>query len=90
MTSSCCSKAKIEFNAQAVNLFDAAAQLAGGIHAEDRHGVARFFPITTVSIGAVVVEAGQFSQAEDVANLAALAKHDAKLAGAGLYERATV
>jgi len=79
-----------EFNAQAVNLFDEVAKLAGGINAEDRHGVARFFPITTVSIGAVVVEAGQFYQAEDVANLAALAKHDAKLAGAGLNVRATV
>jgi len=77
-----------EFNAQAINLFDEAAKVAGGIHAEDRHGVARFFPITTVSIGAVVVEGGQFSQAEEVANLAALAKHDAKQAGAGVYERA--
>ncbi|OIQ66819.1 RNase II stability modulator [mine drainage metagenome] len=76
-----------EFNAQSVSLFDDTAKQAGGIRAEDRHGVARFFAFTTVSIGAVVIAAGQFSQAEDVANLAALAKHDAKLSGAGLYLR---
>jgi len=76
-----------EFNAQAVNLFDEVAKKTGGIHAEDRHGVARFFPFTTVSVGAVAIAGGQFKQAEDVANLAALAKHDAKLSGAGLFER---
>lgn len=76
-----------DFNSQACGLFDAAAREAGGIDAEDRHGVLRFFPCTTVSIGAVVIDGGRFSRAEDVANLAALAKHDAKMAGAGLFER---
>lgn len=68
-------------------LFDEDAQRAGGIHAEDRHGVSRFFPCTTLSIGAVVVEGGQFSRAEDVANLAASAKHAAKHAGVGVFQR---
>lgn len=63
------------------------ARAAGGIEAEDRQGVRRFFPCTTVSIGAVVIEASRFSRAEDVANLAALAKHDAKRLGAGVLER---
>jgi diguanylate cyclase (GGDEF)-like protein len=76
-----------EFNTQALNLFDEAARQAGGIEAEDRHGLPRFFPCTTVSVGAVVIEANRFSRAEDVANLAALAKHDAKRSGAGLFER---
>jgi hypothetical protein len=40
-----------------------------------------------VSIGAVVIDGSRFSDAESVANLAALAKHDAKQAGAGLFER---
>jgi hypothetical protein len=40
-----------------------------------------------VSIGAVVIDGSRFSRAEDVANLAALAKHDAKRAGAGVLER---
>ena len=77
-----------EFNTQALGLFDAAARTAGGIEAEDRQGVRRFFPCTTVSIGAVVIEASRFARAEDVANLAALAKHDAKRLGAGVLERA--
>jgi diguanylate cyclase (GGDEF)-like protein len=76
-----------EFNTQALNLFDEAARQAGGIEAEDRHGLPRFFPCTTVSVGAVVIEANRFSRAEDVANLAAMAKHDAKRANAGVFER---
>ena len=76
------------FNTQALGLFDQQARDAGGIEAEDRHGSLRFFPCTTVSIGAVVIDGGRYSCAEDVANLAALAKHDAKRAGAGLLERA--
>jgi diguanylate cyclase (GGDEF)-like protein len=76
-----------EFNSQALNLFDDAARQAGGIEAEDRHGLPRFFPCTTVSVGAVVIEANRFSRAEDVANLAAMAKHDAKRASAGVFER---
>ncbi len=76
------------FNAQALGLFDAQARDAGGIEAEDRHGSLRFFPCTTVSIGAAVIDGGSVSRVEDVANLAALAKHDAKRAGAGLLERA--
>lgn len=67
-----------EFGQQARLLFDADAQAAGGIHAEDRYGVERFFPCTTVSVGAACIAPGQTLQAEDVANLAALAKHDAK------------
>ena len=82
-----CERLVEEFNSQSVTLFDEAARQAGGIHAEDRHGVARFFPFTTVAVGAVVIEGGEFSQAEEVANLAALAKHDAKQAGSGLFER---
>lgn len=76
------------FNTQALGLFDQQGRDAGGIEAEDRHGTPRFFPCTTVSIGAVAIDGGQLLRAEDVANLAALAKHDAKRAGAGLLERA--
>lgn len=77
------------FNERALTLFDDDARQAGGIRAEDRQGVERFFPCTTLSVGAVVIDAGQFTHAEDVANLAARAKHDAKHAGVGVFERAT-
>jgi hypothetical protein len=68
-------------------MYDEAVRRKGGIDAEDRHGVVRFFPCTTVSVGAVVIEGGQFSRVEEVANLAAMAKHDAKQAGVGVWER---
>jgi len=82
-----CQRIIAEFNAQAVHLFEESARLAGGIEAEDRQGVRRFFPLTTLSIGAVVVPSGQTLHAEDVVNQAALAKHDAKLSGDGFFER---
>ncbi len=76
-----------EFGERALALFDDAARLAGGIHAEDRHGIPQFFSFTTLSIGAVRIRRGQYSHAEEVANMAALAKHDAKVHGAGLFIR---
>lgn len=73
-----------EFAREAVTLFDDSARLAGGIHAEDRHGVQRFFPCTTLAIGAVRIMPGRFRHAEEVANLAAVAKHEAKQASTGV------
>ena len=75
------------FATRARELFDEKALAEGGITAEDRHGVTRFFPCTTLSIGAVVIRPNEFSSAEQVASMAALAKHDAKLADAGLFVR---
>ena len=69
-------------------LFDEAARQAGGIYAEDRDGVRRFFPCTTLSIGVVRIAPGALRRAEDVANLAAMSKHDAKLAASGIAVRA--
>lgn len=70
-----------------MELFDGSARAAGGIHAEDRHGVARFFPLTTIFIGAVKIYSDEYSSAEQVASVAARAKHDAKTHGAGLLVR---
>jgi diguanylate cyclase (GGDEF)-like protein len=75
------------FGAHALELFDDKALADGGITAEDRHGVTRFFPCTTLSIGAVTIRPNEFSSAEQVASMAALAKHDAKCMGAGLFVR---
>lgn len=68
-----------DFNEQALALFDTEARMAGGITAEDRDGVQRFFSFTTIALGAVVAEPGRFHKPEDVANAAAAAKHKAKL-----------
>lgn len=82
-----CQQIMSEFALQAIELFDAPARQAGGIHAEDRHGVSRFFPMTTLSIGAVKIRRDEFTSAEQVASVAARAKHDAKTCGEGLVVR---
>lgn len=74
-----------EFAHKAQELYDEAALLCGGIQAEDRHGVMRFFPFTTVSIGAVRVGSEAYRDAEEVATQAALAKREAKMSGSGLF-----
>jgi len=79
-----CEQFVSEFAEHAVELFDAPAREAGGILAEDRHGVARFFTLTTISIGAVKIKRDEFTSAEQVASVAARAKHDAKACGDGL------
>jgi EAL domain-containing protein (putative c-di-GMP-specific phosphodiesterase class I)/GGDEF domain-containing protein len=82
-----CDQIVAGFNQYALGMFDAAARSAGGIEAEDRQGLPRFFPCTTLSIGAVAIDGSQFTRAEDVANVAALAKHDAKRSAVGVFER---
>jgi len=72
------------FAAQARELYDAPALLAGGIEAEDRQGQPCFFPCTTVSIGAVRVCCGAYRDAEEVATSAAHAKRLAKSQASGL------
>ena len=73
-----------EFALEARSLFDDTARQAGGIHAEDRHGIQRFFPCTTLSMGAARIAPGLLRHAEEVANLAAQAKHEAKQAACGI------
>ena len=80
-----CRRIIAELGEQALGLFDAEARAAGGIQAEDRHGIVRFFPSTTLSIGAVAVRVGRYQRAENVASDAALAKHRAKSSGDGLF-----
>jgi EAL domain-containing protein (putative c-di-GMP-specific phosphodiesterase class I)/GGDEF domain-containing protein len=82
-----CERLVADFNGRARDLFDPQARAAGGIQAEDRHGVHRFFPCTTVSIGAVPIDGSLYTRAEEIANLAALAKHDAKAGGLGVFMR---
>ena len=73
------------FNRLARDLFDAAALAAGGIEAEDRHGVLRFHPLTTICIGAVHAEPERFERPEDVASAAAAAKRHAKQRGLAVH-----
>lgn len=79
-----CRKIIATFNDKARTLFDDDALARGGIEADDRHGVRRFFRFTSLSIGAVRVRAGRFGRPEEVASAAAAAKHKAKMTAAGL------
>ena len=76
-----------EFAERAIALFDADARAAGGIQTDDRYGVSRFFSLTTISIGAVKIGRDEYASAEQVASVAARAKHDAKTHGVGLLVR---
>jgi EAL domain-containing protein (putative c-di-GMP-specific phosphodiesterase class I)/GGDEF domain-containing protein len=80
-----CERLVLDFQTRALAMFDEDARRLGGIQGEDRYGVPRFFPCTTLSIGAVAIDGSQFSRAEEVANLAAQSKHLAKTSGAGVY-----
>ena len=82
-----CQQIIAEFAQHAVTLFDESARQAGGIQADDRYGVPRFFPLTTLSIGAVKIGRDEFASAEQVATSAARAKHDAKTTSEGLFVR---
>jgi diguanylate cyclase (GGDEF)-like protein len=74
------------FNERALSMFDAQALARGGIDAEDRHGNPSFFPLTTLTIGAVLIAPGAYQRAEDVASAAAAAKRAAKHSHAGVYQ----
>lgn len=73
------------FNDKALTLYDEASRQQGGIEAEDRDGVMRFFPLTTLSAGVMQVRPGTFTRAEMVASAAAAAKHKAKQLQTGVY-----
>ncbi len=79
-----CRQIVATFNERAHGLFDGAAIARGGIEAEDRHGVMRFFPFTTLALGVVVIEPGRFDKPDAVASAAAAVKHKAKMAHSGL------
>ncbi len=68
------------FNARAVELYDEQGRHNGGIEAEDRYGVPRFFPFVTVGVGALIVTPAtcERPRPEDIASAAAHVKHKVK------------
>ena len=79
-----CERIVASFNQKALLLFDEEALVEGGIEAEDRHGVRRFFKCTTLSLGVVTVRPGAYTRPEQVACAAAAAKHEAKRSRLGI------
>ena len=82
----CCRMIVERFNIQARSLFDAMDLARGGIEAEDRSGHVAFFPITTLSIGAVLVSPGSCATPEAIASAAAQAKRKAKQQSQAFFE----
>ncbi|MBB1593996.1 EAL domain-containing protein [Achromobacter sp. UMC46] len=69
-----------EFNEQAIDLYDDQGRDNGGIEAEDRYGVPRFFPFVTLGVGALTVTPSlcERIRPEDIASAAAHVKHKVK------------
>ncbi len=74
------------FDEAALALYDDEARAAGGIVADDRHGVSRFFAFARLYMGALLVKPGRFGDTERVASAAAQAKQAAKLRGVGIVK----
>ncbi|MBI1397922.1 MAG: hypothetical protein GC151_18265 [Betaproteobacteria bacterium] len=67
-------------------LLDEKTRLRGGFDAEDRTGNRHFFPLPSLSIGAVVVPATASRSAVEISAAAVDARHQAKrLAGNSLF-----
>jgi EAL domain-containing protein (putative c-di-GMP-specific phosphodiesterase class I)/GGDEF domain-containing protein len=69
-----------EFNLRSIEMYDAQARLKMGIEAEDRYGVPRFFPVVSLSIGALVIQPATCNgiRPQDVASAATRVKHKVK------------
>lgn len=69
-----------EFNERAIDLYDDQGRHNGGIEAEDRYGVPRFFPFVTLGVGALTVTPSlcERIRPEDIASAAAHVKHKVK------------
>lgn len=69
-----------EFNERAMDLYDDEGRRNGGIEAEDRYGVPRFFPFVTLGVGALTVTPSlcERIRPEDIASAAAHVKHKVK------------
>ncbi|HTI17132.1 MAG TPA: phosphodiesterase [Trinickia sp.] len=77
------------FNTGALRFYADDDRVAGGIHGEDRRGNSTFFGFVTMAIGCVRVyhdfEHSMRYGSEEIASVAALAKHRAKHEASGLF-----
>jgi diguanylate cyclase (GGDEF)-like protein len=81
-----CERMVSDFRNASHQLYDEDAHKAGGITAEDRHGIQRFFDFTSLYMGVVpIANAKGFRNAADVASAAAVAKQRAKSLALPVY-----
>lgn len=75
---SICKQIIADFEAEIVRHYSPEDLARGAIDGIDRYGVARVFPIMTISIAVVICSDGEFSSAVDIAKTAAQIKDHAK------------
>jgi diguanylate cyclase (GGDEF)-like protein len=80
-----CARIIARFNEAVMSLFDEQTRSRGYIESEDRQGNPSHFALTTLAIGALLVNPNTLRSAEDVAAAAAIAKHNAKRLATGFY-----
>lgn len=73
-----CAGALAAFNQRVRDLYEPEDLARGYLEGHDRHGVARQFPIITISIGGVTSNAGSYNSADEVGRAAAMMKQQAK------------
>ncbi|HVO90516.1 MAG TPA: phosphodiesterase [Casimicrobiaceae bacterium] len=79
-----CLAAIAQFNERVRSHFPAREVEAGGFWGEDRKGARYFFPLTTISMGVVMVDPEDTLQADDIASAAGAMKRRAKTRDEGL------
>jgi len=75
---SICKQIIIDFEAEIVKHYSAEDLECGAIEGVDRYGVARIFPIMTISIAVVICSDGEFNSTVEIARAAAEIKDHAK------------
>jgi len=81
-----CENALNAFATASASLFKEAHLMAGGYHCDARNGAPAFYPLTSLSIGALKVAAGQFTTHHEVSAAMSGAKKMAKeMAGNSLF-----
>lgn len=76
-----CEAVLADFAREIVQHYPSEALASGGIQGEDRHGVRRFYPIQSLSVGVVHPDPQRCGTADAVAELAGAAKREAKKIG---------
>ena len=74
-----------DFNESAKSLYTEAEKIEGGIWAEDRHGISRFFGFTSLYAGVVDSGSAHFRTASDISGAAARARQQAKRESVTIY-----
>lgn len=62
-----CEQILADFGVSAPWFYNAEDRAQGGIHSVDRQGVPRFFPIMSISLGALRIDAGRYDSPQEVA-----------------------